>query len=170
MDHRPVVIVHGTQRFRDRVPGVPAGPKDRSTTLLGSWYATMLRWRPLVALFINECSLLPMLVPLAPARTVLERIPDAVADLLAAHHVPREVIDGEVTEMAALRVAPTANRSVVGIMNEFGFLADALSDDGVGDLLSLSVRLAATPCGPLYRRHISPDCELAALIAQHAGG
>lgn len=110
----------------------------------------MLRWRPLVALFVNECTLLPMLVPLGPARTVLQRIPDAVADLLAAHHVPREVIDGEVTHMAALRVAPTGNRSVVGIMNEFGFLADALSDDGVGDLLS------ACRCG--WRRRHAGRC------------
>jgi len=44
-----VVIVHGTQGFRDRVPGVPGGPNDRSTSLLGSWYATLLRWRPAVA-------------------------------------------------------------------------------------------------------------------------
>jgi len=33
-------------------------------------------------------------------------------------------------------------------------------------LLGLSVRLAGTPCGPLYKRDVSPDRELAALLAQ----
>jgi len=166
-DNRGVVIVHGTQRFRDRVPGVPAGTNDQSAALLGSWYATLLRWRPEVALFVNEPTLLPLLIPVAPARTLLDRLPAAVAELLDAHLVPRELIDSEVAEMAGVRVAPTANRSVVGVMNEFGFLANAFRDQYFDDSLGLSVRLAATPCSPLYRRNVSPDRELAALVAKH---
>jgi hypothetical protein len=30
----------------------------------------------------------------------------------------------------------------------------------------LSLQLATTPCGPLYKGHVSPDRELAALVAQ----
>src|SRR5215472_8076930 len=70
----------------------------------------------------------------------------------------------ELREMAQVRLARTANRSVVGIMNEFTYLADAWRHDEP-DLLTLAVRLAATPCGPLRKRHISPDRELAALVA-----
>jgi Domain of unknown function (DUF6933) len=58
----------------------------------------------------------------------------------------------------------TASRSVVGIVNEFTYLADAWRQDEP-DLLALAMRLAATPSGPLYKRHISPDRELAALVA-----
>jgi hypothetical protein len=49
-------------------------------------------------------------------------------------------------------------------MNEFTYLADAWRQEEP-DLLALAVRLAATLCGPLYKRHISPDRELAALVA-----
>jgi hypothetical protein len=49
-------------------------------------------------------------------------------------------------------------------MNEFTYLADAWRQDEPG-LLAIAVRLAATPCGPLHERHISPDRELAALVA-----
>jgi len=35
---------------------------------------------------------------------------------------------------------------------------------GPPSLLELSVRLAQTPCGPLYKRHLSPDRELTALL------
>jgi len=51
-------------------------------------------------------------------------------------------------------------------MNELKYLADVHAKlDGGRDLLALSMRLAETPCGPLYKRHISPDRELAALVA-----
>lgn len=163
--HWTVVVVYGTQRFRDRVVGATSGVDDGSSTLLGSWYATLLRWRPAVALFVNESTLLPALVPMAPARTLLRRFPTAVAEVLSAHHLPHELIDTEVIEMAEAHVEPTANRSVVGVMNEFGYLAEAARDAYGENLLGLAVRLAATPCSPLYRRHISPDRELAALVA-----
>jgi hypothetical protein len=184
------VIVHGTRVFRDRVPGRVAVPDEVSTTVLGAWYATVLRWRRPVALLVNEPTLLPLLMPLAPARTLLARIPGAVADVLAAHRLPAAFIDAERAAMGEVRLAPTANRSVVGVLNEFTFLADIhradvhradvhradvhradvrRSDKGRADadgLLELSLQLAGTPLGPLYQRHVSPDLELAALVAE----
>jgi hypothetical protein len=165
-----MVVVHGTQRFRARVPSAEASASAEPMTFLGCWYATLLRWRPQVALFVNESTLLPVMVPLAPARTLLARFPTAVAEVLDAHHVPGELIDREVNQLTGgLQLAPTSNRSVVGVMNEFCHLADVVRDDYVDDLLALSLRLATTPCGPLYQRHVSPDRELAALVAEHTG-
>jgi hypothetical protein len=169
--------------FRERVPGRTAAPDDVSATALGAWYATLLRWRRPVALLVNEPTLLPLLMPLAPARTLLARIPGAVAELLAAHRLPAAFIDAERAAMAEVRLAPTANRSVVGVLNEFTFLADVHRADihhadlrpadvdradarsDPSGLLELSLQLAATPRGPLYKRHVSPDRELAALVA-----
>jgi hypothetical protein len=159
-----VIIVHGTRVFRDRVPGPAAGPDDTSTTLLGAWYATVLRWRRPSALSVNERTLLPLVLPLAPAKMLLNRLPDALAELLSAHGVPAPLIEAEHAEALDHRVAPTANRSLVGVMNEFAFLADAHQVEEP-DLVRLSTKLATTPCGPLFQRHISPDRELAALIA-----
>jgi hypothetical protein len=48
--------------------------------------------------------------------------------------------------MDEVRLAKTASRSVIGIMNEFTYLAEAWRQDEP-DLLALAVRLAATPCG-----------------------
>lgn len=60
----------------------------------------------------------------------------------------------------------TASRSIVGVMNEFTHLAGVWhSPTGTDDLDELSLRLAQVPCSPLYKSHISPDRELAALIA-----
>jgi hypothetical protein len=100
-----------------------------STTLLGEWYATALFWRPQVALLVNEPTLLPVLIPLAPGTTVPARSPS---------RSPRSS-------------PPTAHRA----RSSF--------------LLDLAVRLAATPCSPLYRMNISPDRELAAHIRENVG-
>jgi hypothetical protein len=64
---RLVYVVHGTKKLRDRVP--PTDPPDPgpSTTAPGDWYATLLFWRPQVALFVNERTFLPVLMPFAPA-------------------------------------------------------------------------------------------------------
>jgi hypothetical protein len=160
-----VLVVHATKKLRDRLRNLPVHASENSTTLLGDWYATAVFWRPTVCMFVNEATLLPVLVPLAPAATLPPRFTDALCVVLRGHGVNSEVVDQERREMTEVRLAPTANRSVVGVMNEFTFLADAHRDRGVPlDLLGLSLRLAGTPCGPLYQRHVSPDRELAALV------
>lgn len=160
-----MIVIHGTRAFRDRVPEPAVTPGETSTTVLGAWYASVLRWRRPAALFVNERTLLPLVMPLAPARTLLTRLPDALAELLSAHRVPAPLIDREHAEARDHRLAPTANRSLVGVMNEFAFLAD-VDRGGQPDLMRISMRLATTPCGPLFQRHISPDRELTALIAE----
>lgn len=162
-----VFVVHGTQRFLKRV-GAPVAEQLDGTTLLGPWYATAARWRPQTALFVNEATLLPVFLPLAPARTVLTRFPHVLTEVLDGHGVPADWIEQEVAEMGTCVTAKTANRSVVGIMNEFLFLAGVhRAEDGDVDLLTLSLDLARTPCSPLYRRHVSPDRELSAFVSTH---
>ncbi|WP_406036432.1 hypothetical protein OG799_18315 [Micromonospora sp. NBC_00898] len=159
-----MLIVRATRKLLARI-----GPADldgeESTTLLGQWYATLLPWRPQTALLVNELTLLPVLMPLAPAATLLDRIGDHIATALATHQASNTVIDNERRQMNEHRVAGTVNRSVVGIMNEFSYLATVYRSDDTGQsLLDLSLRLATTPCSPLYRKNISPDRELAALL------
>lgn len=165
-----MLIVRATKKLRDRVKTIPAQTCETSTTLLGDWYGTAVFWRPQVCLFVNEATLLPVLVPLTPAVTLVERFPEALSDVLAAHGAAGDFIRSERAEMGQVRLAKTSNRSVVGIMNEFVFLAEAHIDSRIQpDLLDLSLRLARTPCGPLYQRHVSPDRELAAVLAERAG-
>jgi len=160
-----MLVVHGTRKFRDRVGGAVGSPGE-AATVLGRWYATVLLWRPQPALFVHDATLLPVLMPLAPAATVLDRFPDRLAEILELHDVARPVIDREVAAMNLDCLTSTTSRSVVGVMNEFTFLAKAYRPpDGGDDLDERSMSLARTPCGPLYKSHVSPDRELAALLA-----
>jgi hypothetical protein len=160
-----VFIVRGTKKFRDRVRAPAAIPELPASTVLGDWYATVLFWRPQVALFADEQTLLPVLVPFAPASTLLSRFPDVLGQVLTAHGVPSWFIRRELAEMGTYRLEATKNRSVVGMLTEFSYLLEHHADpDGELDLLALAARLAHTPCGPLYSRHSFPDRELHAVI------
>ena len=138
------------------------------STALGNWYATALFWQPQVALFVNEETLLPVLVPLAPAKTVANRFPEHLEAVLNELGTDPQFVAAEVAATTGARWAKTASRSVVGIMNESSYLADAdRAHERSEDLVSMAVRLAATPCSPLYKRHSFPDRELTALVARH---
>jgi hypothetical protein len=169
---RRMLVVHGTKKLRDRV-GARNGDMVRDDgSALGHWYATVLAWRPKqLALFVHDTTLLPVLMPLAPAATVLTRFPDRLAEILDLHGIPRSTIEREIAALTPQSLTTTANRSLVGILNEFTHLATAWrSPDGHNDLNDLSLRLAQVPCSPLYQHHVSPDHELTALLTHPRPG
>ncbi len=158
--------LHCTQKLIDRIkqPIAPALP--RPTTTLGNWYATALLWRPQAALLVNERTLLPVLMPLAPAATLAARFPAHLAIVLNALGIDAQFIAREVEAMSLSSLAKTANRSIVGVMNEFAFLADGYRVYlETTDLLAVSIKLADTPCGPL-----KGDSPVRALREVVAGG
>jgi uncharacterized protein DUF6933 len=158
-----VLIVCATKKLLHLL-GPPTAPdEEHGTTLLGPWYATVLLWRPRVALLVNESTLLPVLLPLAPTSTLTSRIAQQITLVLTAHHTPAAIVDQEQRQMRTCQLGVTANRSVVGVMTEFARLADVRHDAKPAmDLVGLAVRLAETPCAPLYGGNVSPDRELAA--------
>ena len=158
-------MVHATKKLLDRVKQRPQPEAAAATSMFGSWYATYVGWRPQVVLFVNERTLLPVLMPLAPAARLLERFPQHLAGVLGALDVPSEFVDQELEAMGEGVWTKTANRSVVGSMNEFVLLAEAWRDRGrADDLLAMSLHLAGVPCSPLDRSEGFPDREVAALV------
>jgi hypothetical protein len=126
----------------------------------------VLAWRPQqLALFVHDPTLLPVLMPLAPAATVLARFPDRLAEILELHDVPRAVIVREIAALTPGCVTPTVNpehrRCDERVHSPRWRLRNPT---GAHDLDELSLRLARVPCSPLYKRHISPDRELAVLL------
>lgn len=157
--------LHCTKKLLDRIKQSTIAPSNTSSTLLGNWYATALFWKPQVALLVNEKTLLPVLMPLAPATNLVSRFPEHLTAVLVAHGIPKDFIEHELVQMGNVRYAKTSNRSVMGIMNQFSYMAEAYREnDGATDLLALSMWLSGTPCSPLYKSAISPNRELKALV------
>lgn len=161
--------LHCTKKLLDRIkPEI--SPTGQSDTSLGSWYGTILFWKPQVALLVSERTLLPVLMPLAPSATLARRFPAQLALVLKEHGVAADFIAQEVWRMGNVHYAKTANRSVVGVLNEFLRQAEfwlaaygyEKGDDD--DLLAISAKLAETPCSPLYKGPVSPDRALYDLV------
>ena len=158
--------IHATRKLLDRVKQPVTDPAVAPTTALGNWYATALFWQPQVALLVNETTLIPVLMPLAPASTLIHRFPEALGTTLRAHGIDQAFIDRELAAMSEGRYAKTASRSVVGVMNEWAYFSNAYRGDRrADDLVTLALEVSQVPCGPLRNRHGSADRELQATIA-----
>ena len=141
-----------------------AGSDDTSTTELGDWFATALFWRPQVALFVNQRTFVPVLVELAPAASLLDRVPETIETVLRHHGLEQEFLSAERGAMSDVRLAPTNDRRVVGVMNELTFQAEIRHQEGLDDLVELSLDLARVILGPLHNRGDSPERALAAVV------
>lgn len=72
--------------------------------------------------------------------------------------------------MQSVEWAKTNCRSVLGSMNDFISMAEAGRERGRDkDLLSLSLQLAHTPCGPLQHSTGRPDRELRVVVDEFIG-
>lgn len=74
--------LHCTKKLLDRIKPSIAKSLLPATTTLGNGYAKVLLWKPQLALLVNERTLLPVLMPLAPASTLAARFPDALVAVL----------------------------------------------------------------------------------------
>ena len=70
--------------------------------------------------------------------------------------IPKSDVERENAQMDAVVFSKTANRQVTGVMVDFAKALEFYVEDGAS-LVDLSLRLAETPCSPLYKTTISPD-------------
>ena len=157
--------IHATKKLLDRVKQPVEQPVSRPTTVLGNWYANAVFLKPQLVLLVNERTLFPVVMPLAPASTVMKRFPDSLRDILEARAIPAEFIEFETAAMAEGRYAKTNSKSILGVMNDFVYSLKWRHDGrGITDPLWLGLDLSQTPSGPLRDRHGAPDRELDAVV------
>ena len=106
-----MLVLRGTKKLRDRIKGPVAKADDTSSTVLGDWFATALFWKPQVALLVNQRTLLPVFMPLAPAATLVGRVPEAIATALRNQGASEAFIAAELAAMGEVRIATTNDRS-----------------------------------------------------------
>jgi hypothetical protein len=160
-----VYTVHATKKLLDRMKEPVETPVVEPTTKLGNWYAKPLFWKPQYALFVSERTFLPVLVPLAPASTLLRRFPIVLALTLEAHGVARSFINAEIDAMQSVGVSKTQSRQLVGVMNELAFQADASRRyESETSEQAIAMMISRTPIGIMGKSYRFPDQALEALV------
>jgi Domain of unknown function (DUF6933) len=156
-----------TRKLLDRVGRPVREAAESPTTTLGNWYATALFWRPQVALLLNERTLVSVLMPLAPARSLGERFPAALAGLLRYFGVDDAFIASETAAMMEVGFARTQSRSLLGVMNQScKYLDRARWSDDDPNLLHWSARLCYSPSSAQGRPMRCPDENLFDILDQ----
>jgi hypothetical protein len=113
-----MVTLRCTQKLLQRARLIPSSTPVEPTTRLGDWYATVVPFRKPLVLALSEKTLLAVVLPLAPAGTLLRRWPAAVRELLGALGLPPGRVAEEVLAMQNASVGVTASRGIVGCLSE----------------------------------------------------
>ena len=125
------------------------------STRLGDWYGNVLfTGYHRLLMFISERSLLPVIMPLRERDQLLPNFRARLAELLLHLGGSEKDVAKELSEMTEVMIARTANRSVLGTMNDFIQNAKVhIQMDEDFNLLDLELWLAETPCGPKEYRY-----------------
>lgn len=167
-----MVVLRPTRKLRAALPTSDA--VGVSTGALGDWYVNRLVFghQPLL-LLVSAASLLPIVVPARNVRDLPSRLADLVALRLARLRVANSLIEAELRAMTPVQIGPATDRSVLGILVDFGkgisyHLDAGWKDD---DLLGLEDRLAETPCHAGKRQDlvVFPDRKARELLATRWG-
>lgn len=164
-----VFVLRCTQKLLDRLNATPDSEPATADTVLGDWYANLIRVdRIQVVLAVSERSLLPIVVPARDGRALVQRLSEALGPMLTAIGVPTADATAERDAVQHWAVGKTANRRVLGSLNDLAFqLQVGLLDFPDRTLLAQSLWLAKTPL-KLFDYGAPDQATLAAFAAHRA--
>jgi hypothetical protein len=149
-----MVVLRCTQKLLARLKQSGDLPAIESTTL-GDWYGNVLQLgRRQHLLFISERSRLPVVIPIREGKRLAEVFPEAVCEVLTNVGVAATTIADERSRMSEIAFGPTRNRSLLGTLNDFAFMAQVGSARRPEPETAeeLTRFLAQTPILPAERR------------------
>ncbi len=157
-----MVVLRPTRKLHSVLP-LQTNADAVSDTALGDWYVNRLvvdRW-PLL-LLVSANALLPVLIPARDVRTLPAQLASIVGGRLRRASIDPALVAREVERMAPVVVAPTCDRSVLGIMVDFAKAIPFYLVPGEWDETTLPFvesRLAETPCfaGRAREATVFPD-------------
>ena len=121
-----MVVLRCTQKLLVRLKQIDGLPPVESATRLGDWYGNVLQiGRRQHLLFISEQSRLPVIIPIREAKRLGTVFPDAVCEMLVNVGVTASDIAEERLRMSDLAFGRTRNRSLLGTLNDFAFMAQS---------------------------------------------
>lgn len=119
-----MLVLRCTQKLLVRLKQTGDMPAVESTTRLGDWYGNILRLgRRQYLLFISERSRLPVVLSIGEAKRLTAVFPGAVCEVLANVGIAAADVADEHSRMLEIAFGRTRNRSLLGTMNDFAFMA-----------------------------------------------
>ncbi len=122
-----MVMLRCTRKLLVRLKLADDLPPVESTTRLGDWYGNVLQiGHRQYLLFISERSRLPVVIPIREAKRLRTVFPETVCEMLTAVGVSTADIAEERARMSEIAFGRTRNRSLLGTVNDFAFMAQSV--------------------------------------------
>jgi len=145
-----LIVIRCTRKLLERV-GPPAPDPLPSTTVLGDWYAKPfgIAQRRYIVL-VSARSRIVVLMPGRDVANLARNFPAALSAQLLRLGVPQDAAAREVDACRDAVVATTADRSLIGTLNDFAAMTKFQFADGRAlDLEAQALSLSHTPLAPL---------------------
>jgi hypothetical protein len=145
-----VFVLRCTKKLLGRFPTRSVAGNDQavSDTRLGDWTAHLFFIdRQQIVLGVNNKTLLPVLLPIAPNKTFIARFVEAAGEMLMALGIDRQKVLAEISGMNECVVTTTNDRRVLGTITDFGRMLEAYLDGR--PLPEVALHLAEAPCSPI---------------------
>jgi len=148
-----------------RLKAEPEPDVVQPDTALGDWYANLVRaGRTQVVLAVSERTLLPVVLPAKDGRSIVQRLSHELEAVLLSIGVSPDEVAAECSAMQRWVFGKTADRRVLGSLNDLVFqLQVGLADSPERPLQAHSLWLAKTPLKVIDYR--APDQATAAAFA-----
>lgn len=163
-------VLRCTKKLLGRLP--PRSDREdeerASDTRLGDWTAHLLFiGRQQIVLGVNNRTLLPVLLPIAPNKTFLPRFVEAAGEMLMAIGIEdRSAMLAEMRAMGECIVTPANDRRVLGTINDFGrTLGIAVERHPLPEVALLLATIPCSPIGMEYPKDVAR--ELFARVVQN---
>jgi len=144
-----MLVLRPTAKLAKRMGAATLPCDAKSTGRLGDWYANLLYISRLqIVLAVSEKTLLPAVLRAKDVAALPEFLPAAVGEVLSTIGVPQVAIERELREMEQVIFSKTANRQVLGSMNDFADLLACYLEDPIS-LLEASLKVAESPMSML---------------------
>jgi len=160
---RPLIAFRCTAKALKRFTLKPDEDLPEPTGVLGNWYVNLLNaGRHRLVMCVSEVSLLPVILP-ARNDEFPRRFPEHLFRTLCAVGIADRAAAREAEQAKEYRIGGTASRSVLGVMNDFAFLAKVYLD--YHDVFEATLKVAESPSTPIDN---SPDRKTRELFAGSA--
>lgn len=173
-----MILIRCTQRLLKGAPKAPLDGFAAPLPLLGEWYANAIplpfpgRW---IVMFTSADSLLTVVAPGRSLGTALPIFQKRLPALLHRIEVPRPSITELLNAFSEMAFSRTANRSILGSMNDLAFQLKVIAGDSARfqdlDLDRLELDLSETPMGALrfgYPREVAANLLAGANLSGNA--
>jgi len=161
-----------TRKLRTRIGGFQNNHDDRVSIVLGDWVGNII---PIMGgellVFINELSLLTVILPISAIPDLAESLSKEVSDLLQALQVPAALVQDVQRELAAVSVVPAESKRMLSLLREVSYYCQDVvrftPADRIRNQLDMELDLAGWLHGPApYQK---PTDLLREIIESHAG-